>query len=446
MKFRLSDLAAALGLTAKGEAAISGWSIDSRTIEPRDAFFALQGPHHDGHDYVAQVFAKGASAAIVNRDVAGAGPLLIVPDTLTALQQLGSWARQQWDGEIIGVTGSAGKTSTKETIAALLSSAIPTGKSSGNLNNHIGVPLSLLRLPEDAKLAVIEMGMNHAGEIRTLARFAAPAVGVVTNVGTAHIENFENGVEGIAAAKRELVESLPASGVAVLNADDVRVRAFAAAHSGKTVTFGIEEEADVRATGIERWGRGTRFRALGTDFETPLSGRHSILNILAALAVCTLYGLEPSSLRTAVAALEPGPMRGQWLDHNGIKILNDCYNSNPDAARTMLDVLRETPARRRIAVLGEMLELGRWAEPLHREVGTYVARSGVDVLVGIRGAACHLVDAAIQDGLAVRAASFFETPEEAGDYLRSIAQPGDAILFKGSRGTRVEKALERLVN
>jgi UDP-N-acetylmuramoyl-tripeptide--D-alanyl-D-alanine ligase len=159
-----------------------------------------------------------------------------------------------------------------------------------------------------------------------------------------------------------------------------------------------------------------------------------------------LYGLEPSSLRTAVAALEPGPMRGQWLDHNGIKILNDCYNSNPDAARTMLDVLRETPARRRIAVLGEMLELGRWAEPLHREVGTYVARSGVDVLVGIRGAACHLVDAAIQDGLAVRAASFFETPEEAGDYLRSIAQPGDAILFKGSRGTRVEKALERLVN
>jgi UDP-N-acetylmuramoyl-tripeptide--D-alanyl-D-alanine ligase len=182
------------------------------------------------------------------------------------------------------------------------------------------------------------------------------------------------------------------------------------------------------------------------EFETRLSGRHSILNILAALAVCSLYGLEPAALRDTVAQLEPGRMRGERIAHNGIQIINDCYNSNPDAARAMLDVLREIPAERHIAVLGEMLELGRWAEPLHRDVGTYAARAGVDVLVGIRGAACHLVDAAIQDGLAVRAASFFEAPDEAGDYLRSIAQPGDAILFKGSRGTRVEKALERFLS
>jgi UDP-N-acetylmuramoyl-tripeptide--D-alanyl-D-alanine ligase len=441
MRIALPEVAAVLSAVA-APAIVTGWSIDTRTLAAGDLFFALKGPNHDGHDHVAAAFDKGAIAAVVERPVAAPGFTIQVGDTLAALQTLATWARDRWDGEVIAITGSAGKTSTKDTIHALLATGMPVAKSSGNFNNHLGVPLSVLRLPDDVKLAVLEIGMNHAGEIRDLSKIAKPAVGVVTNVGYAHIENFEN-IEGIAAAKRELVEALPSTGVAVLNADDPRVAQFGKAHAGKTVTFGIENEADVRATRVTYSEQGTRFHAAGVDFETQLFGRHSVLNILAGIAIAQLYGLEPESLRNAVRALEPGNMRGQRLIHNGILIYNDCYNSNPDAARVMLDVLKDTPAQRRIAVLGEMLELGHWAEPLHRDVGTYAAKAGIDVLVGIRGAACHLVDAATKG---VRAASFFDTPEQAGDYLRTIAQPGDAILFKGSRGTRVEKALERFVS
>jgi UDP-N-acetylmuramoyl-tripeptide--D-alanyl-D-alanine ligase len=441
MRIALPEVAAVLSAVA-APAMVTGWSIDTRTLAAGDLFFALKGPNHDGHDHVAAAFDKGAIAAVVERPVAAPGFTIQVGDTLAALQTLATWARDRWDGEVIAITGSAGKTSTKDTIHALLATGMPVAKSSGNFNNHLGVPLSVLRLPDDVKLAVLEIGMNHAGEIRGLSKIAKPAVGVVTNVGYAHIENFEN-IEGIAAAKGELVEALPSTGVAVLNADDPRVAQFSKAHAGKTVTFGIENDADVRATRVEYSEQGTRFQAAGIDFETKLFGRHSVLNILAGIAVAQLYGLKPKSLRDAVAALEPGNMRGQRLMHNGILIYNDCYNSNPDAARVMLDVLKDTPAQRRIAVLGEMLELGHWAEPLHRDVGTYAAKVGIDVLVGIRGAACHLVDAATKG---VRAASFFDTPEQAGDYLRTIAQPGDAILFKGSRGTRVEKALERFVS
>jgi UDP-N-acetylmuramoyl-tripeptide--D-alanyl-D-alanine ligase len=349
---------------------------------------------------------------------------------------------------VVAVTGSAGKTTTKDVIAEMLATEMATAKNQGNLNNHVGLPLSLLRLDETARVAVLEMGMNHAGEIRELAAIARPDVGVVTNVGYAHIENFDS-IEDIAAAKRELVEALGDRGTAVLNADDERVAAFAARHHGRTILYGQSPEARVRAEDVEYTrGDGTpgvRFRVGAVRFESALTGRHSVSNVLAGIAVAGVYGITPERLPDKVQQLTPGKMRGERLQHNGVLIFDDCYNSNPDAARAMLEVVRDTPARRRIAVLGEMLELGRWAEPLHRDVGNYAAVCGFDVLVGIRGAACYMVDAVKRAGLTADAAFFFDDPQEAGRLVRTLAQPGDVILFKGSRGVHVERALEEFL-
>jgi UDP-N-acetylmuramoyl-tripeptide--D-alanyl-D-alanine ligase len=442
MRIALADIVRAIGAAKAPAGEVCGYSIDSRTLAPGDVFFALRGENHDGHDFVEDVLAKGAAAAVVDRHFHGER-VIEVDNTLAALQALAAWARERWGGKVIGVTGSAGKTTTKDIIAAMLETQMPVGKTVGNFNNHVGLPVSILRMPDDARVAVLEMGMNHADEIRALAGIAKPDIAVVTNVGYAHIEAFDS-IEGVAAAKRELVEALAPEGIAVLNADDERVRRFANAHRGDTVLYGLAEDADVRATDIETTAAGSRFRVEGTTFETSLIGRHGIRNLLSGLAVARLFDIDFAGLREVVRRFAPGKMRGERIERDGITVINDCYNSNPDAAQAMLDVLRGIPAQRHIAVLGEMLELGRWAEPLHRDVGHYAVRCGITVLVGIRGVARSLVDAAAEAGLAKNAAYFFEDPVEAGIRLRDIVRPGDAILFKGSRGTRVEKALEKL--
>src|SRR5579883_106803 len=438
MKLPLRTVAEILGLSSDSGAMVTGWSVDSRTIGRGDLFFALRGPNHDGHHFISAAFEKGAVAVVAE---SGEG-VLRVADSLRALQTLAARARRVWGGEIVAVTGSAGKTTTKDVIAALLAECVPTARSEGNLNNHVGLPLSLLRMEETARVGVVEIGMNHAGEIRDLAAIARPNVGVVTNVGYAHIEFFDS-IEAIAAAKRELIEALPSEGVAVLNADDPRVAQFT--HPGRTIFYGQSPAAEVRAEDVNFSLQGVTFRVGAANFSSTLTGRHNLSNILAGIAVAGVYGIRPESLAGAVRKLLPGKMRGERFHHRGVLVYNDCYNSNPDAVRAMLDVLCDTPARRRIAVLGEMLELGRWAEPLHRDVGKFAAERGIDVLVGIRGAACCTLDAATRAGLRADAASFFENPEEAGRFVRKIAGPGDAILFKGSRGVRVEKALEEFL-
>ncbi len=454
MKFPLRAVAQALGVSlpvssAVADAMVTGWSIDSRTLQSGDLFIALRGPLHDGHAHLAEVFDKGAVAAVVQQPSETRGTYLQVGDTLRALQQVAGWARREWRGKLVAVTGSAGKTTTKDLIAEMLATKMVTDKTQGNLNNHVGLPLSLLRLEETARVAVVEMGMNHAGEIRELAAIARADVGVVTNVGYAHIENFDS-IEDIAAAKRELVEALGDEGTAVLNADDARVATFGRSHQGRTILYGQSPAAEVRAEDVEySRGDGTpgvRFRVGPVHFESALTGRHSVSNLVAGIAVAGVYGIAPQGLREKVKQLMPAKMRGERIEHNGVLIYDDCYNSNPDAVRAMLEVLRDTPARRRIAVLGEMLELGRWAEPLHRDVGNYAAVCGLDVLVGIRGAACHMVDAVKRAGLTAAAAFFFDDPVEAGRLLRTLAQPGDAILFKGSRGVHVERAMEEFLN
>lgn len=441
MIFDLQEVARAM--QAAGEvrpALVTGWSVDTRTQNAGDLYFALRGPNFDGHDFAAQAAAQGAAGVVVERP-AGVPVELIVGDTLRALQELGAWARARWGGTVIGVTGSAGKTTTKDAIAHLLSVAMPTGRTVGNFNNHVGVPLSILRLPGECRAAVLEMGMNHAGEIRELAGIGKPEIGVVTNVGYAHVEFFDS-IEGVAAAKRELIEALPASGVAVLNADDERVAKFRDAHPGRSVTFGFSEGADVRAEHYD----GARFRALGVDFETSMPGRHGVMNLLAGVAVAREFGIAPERLRDAVRAFTPGNMRGERIEHGGMVIWNDCYNANPEAMESMLAVLAETPAARRMAVLGEMLELGRAAGELHRRVGRCAKGHGIDFLIGVRGNAREMIDAAVGAGFPANAAYFIEDPAEAGRFVRAIARPGDALLFKGSRGVHVEKALDSFLN
>ncbi len=446
MNLTLQDVARAMGAAGAPPAgSASGWSVDTRTQNPGDVYFALRGPNNDGHDFVGAAVEKGAAAVVVERATeggTGGAAELVVANSERALQALGAWARQAWGGTVIGVTGSAGKTTTKDAIAQLLSvglGAEQVGKTIGNYNNHQGVPLSLLRLPEGCRIGVIEMGMNHAGEIRELARIARPQIGVVTNVGYAHVEFFDS-IEGIARAKRELIEGLAPDGVAVLNGDDARVAGFRVAHPGRSVTFGMSEGVDVRGEDVEYGAAFTRFRALGTKFETTLTGRHAVMNLLAAIAVGDVCGVAPERMREAVWSFTVGQMRGERIDYNGMVIWNDCYNSNPEAAQSMLDVLGGTAAQRRVAVLGEMLELGHAAEELHRQVGRYAARAGVDLLIGIRGAARAMVEAAASEGIG---AEYFDDPAEAGEHARQLAQQGDAFLFKGSRGVHVERALER---
>lgn len=444
MTLDLQEVAAVMG--AAGEPRplrVAGWSVDTRTQNAGDVFFALRGPNFDGHNFVKVALEKGAAAAVVEQKTRFGGEL-VVSDTLAALQQLAGWARGRWGGRVIGVTGSAGKTTTKDAIAHLLAAELPVGKTIGNLNNHVGVPLSILRLPDQARIAVLEMGMNHAGEIRALAAIARPDIGVVTNVGYAHMEGFVS-IEGIAAAKRELIEGLPAAGVAVLNADDPRVLRFRETHPGRSVTFGFSESADVRACAVEYREHGATFRTVGVDFETGLVGRHAVMNLLAAIAVARVCDIPAEKLKGPVRTFTAGKMRGERLEHNGIVIWNDCYNSNPEAARSMLDVLRQTPARRRFAVLGEMLELGSAAGELHREVGRYAAGLGIDFLVGVRGNAHAMIDAAVGAGLPESAAIFFEDAGEAGAFVERTARNGDAVLFKGSRSVAVERAMERLL-
>ena len=426
-----------------GSGIVNGWSIDSRTIQPGDVYFALRGAVHDGHDFIAEAFQRGATFAVVDHDlpVLANTSVLRVSNTLFAMQELARNARDRWRGRVVAVTGSAGKTTTKDVIAHFLSVRGPVGKTVGNLNNHIGVPLSMLRIPDDCQIAVLEMGMNHAGEIRELASIASPRVGVVTNVGYAHVEFFRS-IDGIAAAKRELIEALPASGTAVLNAEDERVLRFAAIHVGKSITYGFGAQADIRAEDVELVPEGARFRCSGATFETPLTGRHGVLNVLAGIATAGIFGIKPAELVDAAKTIPIGKMRGERLEHNGIAILNDSYNANPEAMKAMLDVLGAIAAARHIAVLGEMLELGSHSEALHREVGKHAAQTGIDLLIGVRGHARAILDGAIEAGLQPAKTLYCEDSNEAGTALQSILKPADAILFKGSRGVHVERAIE----
>ena len=443
---RIAHFIAATGEFAPA-GAVRGYSIDSRTVGSGQLFFAVKGERLDGHDFVEQALGKGATGAVVRKDQLGRYPgekrLLAVDDTLVALQALATAVRRLWGKPLIGVTGSAGKTTTKEAIAHVLSTRYRVLKSEGNFNNHFGLPLMLLKLEPDHDVAVIEMGMSHAGEIKALAKIALPEIGVVTNVAAVHLEFFDS-LAGIARAKYELVESLPANGVAVLNSDDEYVSQFGRDFKGKVVMYGTRAIADVRAESIQsRGAQGTQFDVvLGSAREhsqLPLVGTHNVLNALAAVAVGLERGLEPAEAVGALATLLPADKRGQVLQVGNITVINDCYNSNPLALEAMVDALASVTARRRIVVAGEMLELGPEGEAMHRKLGQHVADKKIDVLLGVRGLAQATVETAKLAGIR---AEFVASAEDAGEWLARETRDGDVVLLKASRGVKLEKALE----
>ncbi|HEX7284574.1 MAG TPA: UDP-N-acetylmuramoyl-tripeptide--D-alanyl-D-alanine ligase [Candidatus Angelobacter sp.] len=427
-----------------------GYSTDSRTLKAGDLFIALKGEHFDGHDYLEAALEKGAVAALVqagHQTKADPSRLLHVDDTLKALQSLGAAARRLWGKPLIAVTGSAGKTTTKDLIAGLLARRFRVMKSAGNLNNHIGLPLQLLKLEPEHELAVVEMGMNHAGEIRMLGELAHHDMAVVTCVAPVHLEFFASIAE-IARAKYEIIETLHPGGVAVLNADDDYVCQFGRDHKGKVVTFGIRRAADVAARNVRLHGaEGSMFELVAGSVSQavalPLVGEHNIHNALAAAAVAMEHGVAPSDIVEALASVRPSEKRGQVIQVRGATIINDCYNSNPRALDAMVDTLASMKAGRRILIAGEMLELGAAAESLHRESGRHAAEMKIDLVIGVRGLARVLAEAACGAGVQ---AQFMETPEQAGEWLARELRPGDAVLLKASRGVRLERALEALKN
>jgi len=451
MKLPLPQIAEILSLSLAGKfdlhSVARGYSIDSRSLQPGDLFFAVKGERMDGHDFVEQALGKGAAAAVVGQEQLARYPvkthLLAAADPLAALQTLAGAVRRLWAKPLIGVTGSAGKTTTKDAIAHLLSTKFRVLKSEGNFNNHFGLPLMLLKLEPEHDLAVIEMGMSHAGEIAALVKIAQPGIGVVTNVAPVHLEFFKSMAE-IARAKYELIEGLPAGGTAVLNADDEYVSQFGRDFEGRKLMYGLQPLADVRAENTRSLGTaGSSFDlVVGGDRQKavlPLVGAHNISNALAAVAVAVDRGLTPAAAVSALATLAPTDKRGRVVQLGNITVLDDCYNSNPRALEAMVNGLAEMPAKRRIVVAGEMLELGPAGEEMHRRSGQHIAEKKIDVLLGVRGLARPMVEAAQQWG--VRAV-FLATPEEAGEWLAREARDGDVVLLKGSRGVRLERALD----
>ena len=427
-----------------------GYGIDSRTIGAGELFFAVRGERLDGHDYVEAALANGAVAAVVsNRWVVPAEVdekrLLQVSDcddcVLRALQQLAHAVRRQWGGRVIGVTGSAGKTTTKEAVAQVLGVRFRVLKSAGNLNNAFGLPLQLLKLEHEHEVAVIEMGMNHAGEIAALAKIAEPDWAVVSNVAAVHLEFFSDGMAGIARAKYELIEALPKDGVAVLNFDDEYVASFGRGLGARAVFYGMGDGADVRAVHVAEMGaEGVVFtiEAKGerASVQLKMLGRHNVPNALAAIAVGLRSGMGLEECAAAVGEMRAGDKRGELLEWRGAMLINDCYNSNPAALNAMVDALVAIPGERHIVVAGEMLELGPEAEALHAACGLRMAERGVGFVLGVRGAAEALVGAAERAGIE---GLFVPGPDEAGEWLVANVRAGDVVLLKASRGVRLEK-------
>ena len=463
MRWTIAQVAGALG-TRPGTklnpmAWVAGVSIDSRTVRTGELFIAIHGPRHDGHDHVGSALERGAIAAVVAEGqlsrFAGevSGRCIAVGDTFESLKQLARAVREAWGGKIAGVTGSVGKTTTKEILAALLGAKLRVLKSEGNLNNEYGLPLTLLRLEETHQAAVLEMGMSRRGELTRLAAIAKPDVGVVTRVAPAHLEFFAS-VDEIALAKRELIECLNGhESTAVLNADDPRVAAFGAFAPGRVVTFGIEKPAFFMAREIEDRGAfGSAFDYVSPEgcvrLELMVPGYHAISNALAALAAASVWDIGAAEAQSVFRSLRAPAMRGELLRFsNGAALINDSYNSSPAALQAMTELLAATPNyRRRILAAGEMRELGTSSPELHREVGKFAAKTGkLDWIIGVVGDAAEIVEGAVASGFPREQTKFFAAPEEAAEYLKSFLISGDLLLVKGSRGVKMERIVESLI-
>src|SRR5690242_8593755 len=463
MRWTIAQVAGALHTQAGSGldplARLAGVSIDSRTIRSGELFVAVHGPRHDGHDHLAGAFERGALAALVAKTRLVGFPedqqrrCIAVDDTFEALKQLARAVREAWGGKIAGITGSVGKTTTKEILAALLGARFHVLKSEGNFNNEYGLPLTLFHLEAEHQAAVLEMGMSRRGELARLAAIAKPDVGVVTRVSPAHLEFFSS-VDEIALAKRELIEGLNGrDSTAVLNADDPRVAAFGAFAPGRVLTYGIEKPAFFTAEAIEdRGALGSAFDYVSPEgrvrLELALPGRHVIANALASLAAASVWGIGAAEAQAVLRTMRAPAMRGELLRFsNGAALINDSYNSSPAALHAMTALLAATPGfQRRILAAGEMRELGSTSGELHREAGAAAAKSGkVDWIIGVAGDAAQIIEGAVAAGFNRAKTKFFPSSEEAGTFVQKFLQPGDLLLVKGSRGVKMERIVEALI-
>ena len=456
-------VAATGGRLVQGGAAqdIAGISIDSRTIASGELFLAIRGDRFDGHDFIQAAISRGAAGAIVEtrqaetaRAIAqGRANVVVVSvgDTTQGLQDIARDVRRRAGTKVVAITGSAGKTTTKEVAAEFLSTRFRVFRNKGNLNNHIGLPLSLLELRSRPEVAVVELGMNHPGEIRTLVAVAEPEVRVWTNVGDAHVGFFASS-DAIADAKAEVLEHARSTDVLVANADDDRVVARTKRFAGRIMTFGIDRPADVQATAIEDRGlEGTRAivrtRVGEMRLDTPLLGSGNLANVLAATAVAVEFGVPLTAIAARAARLRPAHHRGELLRlPGGLTLIDDSYNSSPSALRRALEVIKAaTGSARKVAVLGEMLELGSHSERLHQECGAAAAAAGLDLLIAVGGPSAKvLADHAITGGMPRAAVIYAATSVEAANLAVERIRPGDLVLVKGSRGIGTDVVVERL--
>lgn len=421
---------------------------DSRALKPGDLFVALRGDNFDGHTFIAQAAQLGAAGAIVEKAPTGLPKefgLVEVVDSLKALQSLAGNYRQTLTVKVVGITGSNGKTSTKDATAAVLSRRFKTAKTEGNLNNHIGVPLTLLQLNSKHGAAVVEMGMNHAGEIAPLAAMAKPDAAIVTNVGVAHIE-YLGTREAIAREKSVLAEAVPPGGTVVLNADDEFTPSIAGRCRARVVTAGLQS-GDVLASDLQPLPTGTKFRlhasGRSVDAELPVPGEHMVRNALLACATGLALGLTLEDCAAGLADLQLSKGRLQQKEIGGLLVMDDSYNANPDSVAAGLATLAQMPgAGRRIAVLGRMGELGHEAERGHRRVGQTAGYLGISCVIAVGDEARWIAEAAQEAG--VRKVVPAATVEEAVTALRSYAHAGDIVLVKGSRSAKMERVVQAL--
>ncbi|HEV8377119.1 MAG TPA: UDP-N-acetylmuramoyl-tripeptide--D-alanyl-D-alanine ligase [Candidatus Polarisedimenticolia bacterium] len=433
------------------EMTVDSYSIDTRTLQSGDLFFALVGPNHDAHRFVAEAIRKGAKAVVISRGRAGDFPegaaVLRVADTTRALQELAHWVRRSRAVKVIGITGSSGKTTTKEMTAAIMEEAMPTLKSSGNLNNTYGLPLCLLGLEADHQAAVLEMGMSFPGEISRLAAIADPDVGVLLNVYPVHLEHFPS-VSEIADAKGELFQGMRQDAVAVFNADDPEATRVAHPFPGRKIGFGFTAAAQVKGVDLQaREGGGTAFGIEGLptmlEVEIPFPGRHHVANALAAAAATHAAGAGTEAIRSGLARTRPLPMRGALLRFpGGVRVLDETYNSNPKAMEKTLESLSRLQAQRRIVASGDMLELGDAAPAAHRALGEQVARSSIALFVTVGPLSKHAAESARSSGM--ESVRHFEDSSSAATFLAGALQPGDLVLVKGSRGMALERIVEAI--
>jgi|LSQX01.1.fsa_nt_gb UDP-N-acetylmuramoyl-tripeptide--D-alanyl-D-alanine ligase len=451
------------GVLLKGcaEAFVCGISTDSRKVGHGHLFIPLRGENFDGHDYIWEAFKDGAiaalteidptdkSKAIANKDTASAPLILIkVDNTLKALQDIAAYYRNRFTIPFVGITGSVGKTSTKEMVACALGAGYNVLKNEGNFNNEIGVPLTIFTLEPEHEAAVVEMGMSGFSEIRTLAGIVRPQVGIITNIGISHIERLGTR-QNILKAKLELLEGLQPGGLLILNGDDGMLSGVKGLLKVRTLSYGLEEGVDFQAYNVRSRGEnGVDFNIMVDRREysvnLPAPGVHNVYNALAAFATGHELGIDMQKMINGITNYSPGSMRLNIIKANGMTVINDAYNASPQSVKAAIDVLEELDAKRRIAVLGDMLELGDWSIDAHLDAGRYVAASRIDKIIAVGTAAIDIARGAVEAGFSSENVAMMSSNVDAMRFLRDIVSQGDAILVKGSRGMKMEEIVNGL--